>query len=967
MLFEIFCDLEAAEPGFIEVDNSANKERGGVVTTTDDAGFLEAPMHEDDSLLGERGQVAAALFGGAVRPQTIGRYRVTDTLGHGAMGVVYEAWDDELQRTVAVKLISRDAEVGQAEHRFRREALALAKLAHPNVVTVHEVGLLDGRLFIAMEMVRGETLDAWLRAEERTWEATLDVFIQAGRGLEAAHEAGLVHRDFKPSNCIVGESGRVRVLDFGLARGAADLLDEDVAATFPAVSSLDVSVTRTGATVGTPAYMAPEQLRGGDVSASSDQFSFCVALYEALEGVRPFAGKCIVDIHGNIEAGNVQRGTGRTPRAVLRIVGRGFAVSPSDRWPDLAALVDALQEIPNARGRRRRAWWMTGVGALALATAGTALLPEQPCAEPPTTRIWSPPRRSTLETAMEGSTAWETLDAAVSRWGRDWSEAHASTCKAARVDGRTTEMVLARQRACLERRENTVDVLLDGLAGTDAPRHHAADVVRRLPSLDDCRSAEAVLGQGEPPPASQPDVATVQSLLDESVASLTVGDIDRADALVETAERLATKVGHAPLLADIGLRRAEIGRQRDADGGGQSLRDAFKLAESSACDTAAADAALLLVFLSLDRDDLQAARRWRDVAEAKLERTGAGAKRRTQLAHANAELALVVGDFDAAEAASKEALRDCAEAAGEDSLLCADALEARARVVEWTGSPDESEVEHGRALQAFRRLLGESHPSVGTALLNRGLFRMGVGHLDAASADFDAALPILETGRLPRVQAQLLLARAQLDSMRGQLELSALQRVETLLDAYPVGDSQRTDYESALAAFYLRLKQPEKALEIYERVLAAHESTSERIPGLVALDHSNLGECLLELDRLREARVRFSSALKRLEGEVSTTDPRLSYPLTGLGRVLVAQGHHDRAAELLERSLAIATEHPGDVVLLAQTQWALARALGVESKRGQSLARASRDGFLAASDDDSAQRVLNSLREQNEP
>ncbi len=937
--------------------------RGAGVTTTDDSDFLDLGGREDDSRLGERAVVAAALFGRAAKPDTIGRYRVDDTLGRGAMGVVYEAWDDDLQRTVAVKLISRDIEVGETEHRFRREALALAKLAHPNVVTVHEVGLHDGRLFIAMELVRGATLDVWLRAEPRTWQATLDVFIQAGRGLEAAHTAGLVHRDFKPSNCIVGDSGRVRVLDFGLARGIADLLEPDVASTFPAASSLDVSVTRTGATVGTPAYMAPEQLRGGDVCASSDQFSFCVALYEALEGVRPFAGTCIVDIHGNIEAGKLQPGTGRTPSEVLRILERGLSVAPAERWPALGSLVDALEAVPNRRARRRRVWWAAGAGALALAGVGFALVPEQPCAQPPETHVWSQERRASLESAMGTNAAWGTLDAALSQWSRDWSSTYAMSCTAARVDGRTSELVLALQRVCLEHTEHTVDVLLDALADTDAPGRHAGDVVRRLPSLDDCRSAEAVLGHEAPPPASQADVAAARNILDESLASLTLGDIDRADALAQTAQRLAVKVAYAPLLADIGLRRGEIGRQRDADGGAGALREAFKLAESSAYDAAAADAALQLVFLSLDRSDLDAAGRWRDVAEAKLERTDAGPKRRTQLALANAELAVLMGDLEAAEAASKEALRACAEAAGEQSLLCADALEARARVVEWTGTADESEVVHGRALQAFRRLLGENHPSVGTALLNRGLFRMEVGHLDAASADFDASLSILEAGTLPRVQAQLLMARAQLDSMRGQLELESLQRVETLLDSYPAGDAQRTDYESVLAAFYLRLKQPHKALEVYERVLVAHQSLAERVPGLVAMDHSNLGETLIALERLGEAQVRFEAALKRLEGEVPTQDPRLSYPLTGLGRVLVLQGNLEGAKPVLERSLAIATAHPGDGLLLAQTQWALARVLGVDSVRGRALAEASRDGFLAASDDDSARDVLNSLDE----
>jgi tetratricopeptide (TPR) repeat protein len=190
-----------------------------------------------------------------------------------------------------------------------------------------------------------------------------------------------------------------------------------------------------------------------------------------------------------------------------------------------------------------------------------------------------------------------------------------------------------------------------------------------------------------------------------------------------------------------------------------------------------------------------------------------------------------------------------------------------------------------------------------------------------------------------------------------------LQRVETLLESYPAGDAQRTDYESVLAAFYLRLKQPHKALEVYERVLLAHQSLAERVPGLVAMDHSNLGETLIALQRLGEAQVRFEAALKRLEGEVPTQDPRLSYPLTGLGRVLVLQGNLEGAKPVLERSLAIATAHPGDGLLLAQTQWALARVLGVDSVRGRALAEASRDGFLAASDEDSARDVLNSLDE----
>jgi len=943
--------------------NSA--DRAGLVSTTHDVEFLGA-IPEDDSALGERERVASALFGGAATPRTIGRYRVEDMLGRGAMGVVYEAWDEELQRTVAVKLISRDAEVGRAEHRFRREALALAKLAHPNVVTVHEVGLHEGRLFIAMELVRGQTLDVWLRGESRTWQDTLDVFAQAGRGLDAAHRAGLVHRDFKPANCIVGESGRVRVLDFGLARGAADLLDEDAAATFPTASSLDVSVTRTGATIGTPAYMAPEQLRGGEVSAASDQFSFCVALYEALEGVRPFAGKCIVDIHRNIEVGRLQRGATSAPEELLHIVERGLSLAPGDRWPTVAALIDALMDVPERRSRRLRRWWMASAGAVAVAAVGVSMTPQEPCKSLPTSRVWSAQRRASLEGAMGDSAAWRTLDDEVTRWSRAWTDAHAAACKAARVEERTTELVLTRQRACLEQREKTVDALLDALSRSASPRVHGGDAVRLLPTLEDCRSTDATVGVEGPPPGSAADVDTARNLLDQSVASLMLGDVEKAATLAEAADRVAEKVGHAPLRADVGLLRGRIGRERDPDAGAAFLRAAFKHGESSAYDAAAADAALLLALVSLDRDDAQSARRWWDVAEAKLERTAAGPQRRTRLSSVEALISLRVGDVEAADVASADALRYCAEASGDTSLLCADVLATRARVVEGTRSPDEAEVAHGQALQALRGLLGPMHPSVGVALLNRGLFRMEVGYLDAAAADFDAALPLLDAAELPRVVAQLWMARAQLDSMRGELDLATLERADEILGAYPADDPQRAEYEAVLAAFYLRSKRAARALEIYERLLGVHQRTSEPIPAVVAMDHSNIGECLIELGRLAEARARFDLSLDRLETAVSSDDPRLSYPLTGLGRVLLEQGRNADAQQVLERSLAIATEHPGDVLLIGQTQWALARAVGLDSARGRSLASASRDGFLAADDEMSAQLVLNALDDERE-
>ncbi len=943
---------------------TADQLLAAVVSTKDESAPFEFPSGDDDGALGEREAVAAALFGRAGEPKSIGRYRVGDVLGRGAMGVVYEAWDEVLQRTLALKLLSRDAEVGRGEHRFRREALALAKLAHPNVVGVHEVGVHDGRLFIAMELVRGETLDVWLGRQSRSWVSVLDVFVQAGRGLQAAHDAGLIHRDFKPTNCVVGDSGRVRVLDFGLARGATDLLDEDAAATFPPVNSLDVSVTRTGATLGTPAYMAPEQLRGLEVSAASDQFAFAVALYEALEGVRPFSGSCVVDLHKNIEAGQRQVGSGRTPKAVLAIVDRGLGLCAADRWPSVSAMVDALEAMPGRRERRRRTWWMGGMGVVAVSAVGFAATPLDPCDDLPQARVWPGPRRATLERAMGPGETWQTLDEAVARWTRSWAEIYESSCRAAREEGRTTEAVLASQWTCLERRERTVDALLEGLAHSGAPALHGGDVVRSLPALEDCGSTSAVMSIEPPPPASASDIETARSFLDESLAATAVGDVDNAVALAAAASRLVDGIGHAPSRVDAKLRSGALGRHRDADGGGATLREAFMLAESSGYDTAAADAALDLAAVAVERDELEGARRWRDVATAKLERVEAGPRRRAHLASVETQVALLEGNGEAARAASRDAMRLCAEAEGAASLLCADMLADRARVVDLVGSVADAVAAHADAVEALKRLLGRSHPSVGVARLNEGIFLLEAGRFDAASTALDDSLRILESAGLPRVLVAVHLARVQLASMRGNLDVAALDPIDALLDAYPSDDPQRTEYESVLAAFLLRVGEPRRALEIYERVLTAHQHRLGPNNAVVAMDLSNLGECLLELRRLAEARTRFEDALELLESRVADDDPRLSYPLTGLGRVLLSQGESRDARDVLERSLEIVGDAQGDPLLLAQTQWALAEALGPGTETGRALAKEARENFLAADADDSAEDVLNSLQEE---
>jgi Tol biopolymer transport system component/serine/threonine protein kinase len=302
----------------------------------------------------------------AIAPGTVvDRYIVTGEIGRGGMGVVLSADDPDLHRRVAIKLLTpRDALVSDdLQQRLVREGQAIAQLSHPNVVQIYDVGMHGTEVFIAMEMVEGMSLGRWL-GTRRTRREILGVFVEAGRGLIAAHAKQIVHRDFKPDNVRVGVDGRVRVLDFGLARAAAGAKPAGA----PGFAPTRTTMTVEGGIMGTPAYMAPEQFTGEIADERSDQFSFCVALHEALCGQRPFDGATFDELAGNVTAGRrrpMPRGA-RVPARLEKLVARGLATSPGDRHPALVDLIDALDR---ERARSRTRWLVGGsVAAAAIAT-----------------------------------------------------------------------------------------------------------------------------------------------------------------------------------------------------------------------------------------------------------------------------------------------------------------------------------------------------------------------------------------------------------------------------------------------------------------------------------------------------------------------------------------------------------------------------------------------------------------------
>jgi predicted Ser/Thr protein kinase len=375
---------------------------------------------------------------------TLGRYRIERELGAGGMGVVHAAFDPDLERRVALKVLRAGGGGDDARQRLLREARAMARLTHPNVVTVHEVGSAGGRDYVAMELVDGETLADWLRAERRPDREILAAFVAAGRGLAAAHAAGIVHRDFKPHNVLRHRNGRIVVTDFGLAREAHaphDAPSDPLAVTVPltkaasdgstSAPSVLGGLTATGSVLGTPAYMAPEQWTGGAVTPATDQFAFCVALWEALAGERPFKGASVELLREAIARGPAALDTSKIPRRLRRALRRGLDPIPARRWPSMEALLVAM-----IRAERRPVVALTigacavvaaaigyvAVGRSAIPMAAAAVCP--PAALDPAV-VWPDGAVATFEAAGRGLEA-RMLDGDL----RTWKAARAQACAA---------------------------------------------------------------------------------------------------------------------------------------------------------------------------------------------------------------------------------------------------------------------------------------------------------------------------------------------------------------------------------------------------------------------------------------------------------------------------------------------------------------------------------------------------------
>ncbi|WP_224240821.1 serine/threonine-protein kinase [Hyalangium gracile] len=818
------------------------------------------------------------------RGTRIERYVLLKPLGQGGMGVVYSAYDPDLDRKVALKLLRPDKQTPDG-HTARawmlREAQAMARISHPNVISVYDVGTFYNQVFVAMEFIQGRTLSTWIRKEQHTWQEVLRVFLEAGRGLMAAHKAGLVHRDFKPANVLVGETGRVCVLDFGLARLAelAEAEEQSLAGELEAREErsgepVALELPDSNVIMGTPQYMPPEQYLGEGVDGRADQFSFCASLYWALYRKRPFEPRQVARTAA--QTSRASAGTGevwrqlphstaakeppanaKIPSSVRRAVMRGLSLNPEDRFPSMEALLEALAQQQRSVQRRGA---LAAVGAMALASLGVGGFMYQQsrvCAgsQALVASAWSPETRQKLEAAFAATgkpfaaeTALKVVRA-LDGYAGAWSSMHTEACEATRVRGEQTEELLSMRMVCLDRRRKDLAALTGLLAEADAKVvERAVDAAAALPSLQPCQDI-ASLAEQPPLPADAALRASVEKLGDQLSQVKALHDAGRYKAGVELARKLEPEVvatAYRPLEAELRYHLGWLLQQAgEAEDSIRQLEQAFDSAESGRSDRVRLEVLTKLVYVFANNGHPEEAKRWGQVAQAVLGRVGSEPPLALDLMGNLGYVALLQGRYQES--------RDYFE-------------KARALAESTLGpeDPKRAKVSHGLGLAALRM------------------------------ADYPRAIALLSE------------SLRQTETAKGKQHPEVATRHTMLATAY----RESGDLEKALA--HVR-----QALEV-RRATQGPEHPA------VADTLDELGMSFIALKRYDEAVKTFGEALEIKRKVLGEDHPDLSYSYDGVGQALLAKGNAAEAIEPLRKALSYEDTEPEG---LAQTGFALAKAL----------------------------------------
>ncbi|MBX7083411.1 MAG: tetratricopeptide repeat protein [Nannocystaceae bacterium] len=934
-------------------DSEPSASRGQSLEDTEALGVSQTRAGASDE-----GRRRARLGAGAMlaRGRSIGRYVIVDRLGSGGMGVVYRAFDPDLDRSIALKLVAVERDGGDDErNRLLREAQAMARVSHPNVIPVFDVGVEEDLVFVAMELVDGVTLSRWCTLRPRTWSQRLACFLDAGAGLAAAHAAGLIHRDFKPDNVMVGPDaadgthGRVRVLDFGLARhDASTPARSDEATAELRVSSqrraalapsLDQAITAAGAVMGTPAYMSPEQHLGAPATAASDQFSFCVAVWEALYGERPFEGDTLASLSLAVLQGKLREPPGGSgvPRHVHAALLRGLANDDARRHPSMAALLEALRRDPQAQRRRRLLVAAGGIGLLAggvaLGTgvertrATTTAASVELCAggDAILAKVWHPERAERLARAFAATglsyatPVWHAVAAQLDDYGNGWIAARTAACTATRVTGEQSEAMMDLRMACLDRRRRELDALLVGFATPDdAVVERAIDAARGLPPVASCdRPARGAEDAADPTVRASEEA--VRAALPYVRAAIALGHFTEARLRVAPLAITAGSLGRPALSAEVARWTAEVddasGRPDDARAGWEHT-----FAQALAADDpelAAEAAGELTHAVGYRRADLRGGQTWLDIGRALVQRLGGAPERTAALDADEGAMLVAAGRYADAIVAHRRALAYWSEHAPE-GLQVARTLDDIGAAQVQLGQLDEAIASHQRAIAIRTTIYGDQHPLVADSERELGMALSGAGRFDEAA---------------PHLQRALAVQRAT----RGERSIA----VATLLDDLGRIARRKGDLAGALA-------HHREALTIWEAALGEQHQD-------VAVSLLGIGYTLVAAGQPAEAARVDARALAVFERSLGAKHPYIVYAANALGAAYLSAGEPQQAIAPLERALALRGQVEVDPTLFGDTLFALAKArLRNDPRRNRTdaiaAAREARALFATAAD-----------------
>lgn len=847
--------------------------------------------------------------GGGAAPiavgDTIGRFVVFEWLGAGGMGVVYGAFDPELERRVAIKVLRPDNAAANADdvrERLLREAKALARVSHPNVIAIYDVGARGDELFIAMEYVRGQTIAAWLRAGPRSVREILDRFVDAGRGLAAAHARGLVHRDFKPSNVLLGKDGRVRVTDFGLARA----VEGQPTGASPASPSW----------AGTPEYMAPEQRRGEPVDARADQYSFCVALHEALAGVLP-----------GTKPANERRSLA-VPTQIRAAVARGLSEDPSERFGSMTGLVSALARTPRSL-LRRGAFAVAAIGCVVLsvlAFARTHVEPVNVCggAERKLVGVWDDAKKQTVRAAFRSSSApyadesFAVVASVLDDYAGRWTRAHRDACEATRVHGEQSAETMDLRVACLDEKASELRALTDVFAAADLKIVDGAvqAASSALARVDTCRDVVALRARArlakDRPTSIEIDVA--RSVLVRAHALDLAGQSAESEALAATLRERARANEWLDMEAEAAyLVGRGKGKRGDFEGADAALYDAAAVAEGAGDDLDKARAFVQLTYnLGEKLARYDEAERVAELARAVLGRLPGEIELQAKLDDNVALIDVHRGRYPEGVARSERALAARIRAFGPDHVYVATSYNNLAKSLVANGQTAPALAYQERALATWRSALGPRHPSVALGLHNLSISELRLHRLTDGEAHVREAIAVWR-------------------------------------EAYGEEHPSLVAAEGVLATILRDANKPADALPHAERSLALVEKLlpADHPDHVSALD--TVGQILVSLGRPRDA---VALHLRALEICARLGNPRreTAETLTELGVAQLEANDARAAATTLERALAMRPAASTDAIDIAETRFALARALAAgkrEAPRARSLAEQARAAYQA--------------------